>query len=173
MELRAHELAELLETLHELLIPSVFRQCLLGVGLELPDSLHVLWIAEQFLDLLVFLDVGEEVVSHPLALRRLQVVVHLHRLLDLLKLERIRLSSLYLSDLLLFRLGSRAEKTLLKASEGLWLFIALHFSGDALYLFLNLLDFPILLFLILQMPHIGFGIVLLALAGGLSILNCL
>ena len=54
MELRAHELAELLEPLHELLIPSVFRQCLLGVGLELPDSLHVLWIAEQFLDLLVF-----------------------------------------------------------------------------------------------------------------------
>jgi hypothetical protein len=69
LELRAHELAELLETLHELLIPSVFRQCLLGVGLELPDSLHVLWIAEQFLDLLVFLDVREEVVRHPLALR--------------------------------------------------------------------------------------------------------
>lgn len=66
MELVAHELAELLEPFHELFITSVFSHGLLGVGLELSDGLHILWIAEKFLDLLVFLYAREEVIGHPL-----------------------------------------------------------------------------------------------------------
>ena len=83
MKLHPHHLAELLEAVHELLVVAVLEHRFLRVSLEHVNGFHVLGVGKQFADLLIRGDAAEEVLSHPFVASRVQVVVHLHGLLDL------------------------------------------------------------------------------------------
>lgn len=112
LELRAHHLAELLKAFHKLLVLPVTSHRLLGVGLEEVDCLHVLGIAEQLLHLAVLLHLSQKSICHPLLLRLLQIVPHLHCFLNLLNLKRIAFFSClhlrHLSGVFGLRAGEKA-----------------------------------------------------------------
>lgn len=178
LKLHAHHLAKLLEALHKLLVIAVLCHGFLGVSLELSNGLHVGWIIEYFLDLIVFFDIVEEVVGHPFLLSLLQVIVDLHGLLHLFEPQGVCVGigvDFYWPLLLGF--GGIAEEALLHSAEGFCLFIALNSDSNALDLLLQLLNFCLLFFFVFEKAKgwlcVVFGILELRLKWLLSVLDSL
>ena len=65
-ELPTHHLTEFLEAFHELFVLSVALQCFLWLLLKHVNSLHVLRVAKQSVDLLVGCHVVQKIICHPL-----------------------------------------------------------------------------------------------------------
>ena len=102
LKLHAHHFAELLESLHELLIISVLGHGLFGVRFKHVNCLHVLRVREKFVNLIVRSNVVKKVLGHPLLSCFVKIVVHFHRLLNLLYLQGVFLGRFQFRYLLLF-----------------------------------------------------------------------
>ena len=168
MKLHAHHFAELLESLHELLIISVLGHGLFGVRFKHVNCLHVLRVREKFVNLIVRSNVVKKVLGHPLLSCFVKIVVHFHRLLNLLYLQGVFLSRFQFRYLLLFlfsllrcsRSTSSWKESFLKACKFLFLFVFLYFFLDFYLLALKCLFFFGKLLLIFNMPDVHLGVIL-------------
>ena len=112
------------------------------------------------MNFIVLLNSCQEIICHPLLLCLLQVVIHLHCLLNLLYLQGVLLFCyLHLCYLLLLLFRITIEKPFLKTTVFLLLLGLLYLHLNLLNFFLNFLQLLLLLLLILKVSDIRFGII--------------